>query len=53
MVAAGRRADLLLVAGNPLDDLNHLRHPDGVMARGRWFSREELSAMLAALAQEP
>jgi imidazolonepropionase-like amidohydrolase len=53
MVAAGRRADLLLVAGNPLDDLNHLRHPDGVMASGRWFSREELSAMLAALAQEP
>jgi hypothetical protein len=52
-IAPGMRADLLLVDGNPLDDLGRLRRPAGVMARGRWFTRDELSTMLSALAQEP
>jgi len=36
-VAVGRRADLLLVDRNPLEDLATLKTPLGVMARGRWF----------------
>ena len=35
-IAAGQRADLLLVAHNPLRDLATLKAPLGVMARGRW-----------------
>jgi imidazolonepropionase-like amidohydrolase len=52
-ITAGKRADLLLVEGNPLDDLARLRRPAGVMARGRWFTRSLLDGMVTALAQEP
>ena len=53
VVAAGGRADLLLLDGDPGEDLSTLAAPAGVMARGRWFlepspgreagPREELS----------
>jgi imidazolonepropionase-like amidohydrolase len=49
-VAAGQRADLVLLGSNPLDDLANLTDRVGVMVRGRWVSREELDAGLAALA---
>ncbi|ODS58563.1 MAG: hypothetical protein ABS36_03245 [Acidobacteria bacterium SCN 69-37] len=49
-LAPGLRADLLLVEANPLDDITYLRDPVGVMARGRWFPREELHRMLGQLA---
>jgi hypothetical protein len=49
MVAVGQRADLLLVDGNPLEDLGHLARPLGVAARGHWFSREQLDRMLDSL----
>ena len=48
-VAVGRRADLLLVDGNPLEDVTRLRRPVGVMVRGRWITREQLRQMLTAL----
>ena len=51
-IAAGKRADLLLVDGNPFQDVGHLAEPVGVMARGRWFTREQLRPMLATLASE-
>ena len=51
-VAAGKRADLLLVDGNPLQDIGYLAQPVGVMARGRWFPRERLRHMLAPLASD-
>ena len=51
-VAAGQRADLLLVDGNPLQDIGYLAQPVGVMARGRWFPREQLQQMLATLASD-
>ena len=46
-IAVGTRADLVLVDANPLADIAALRHPTGVMARGRWFPRAALDAMLA------
>jgi imidazolonepropionase-like amidohydrolase len=49
-VQAGRRADLLLLDGNPLENVAHVAHPAGVMARGRWLSREQLDLMLEDLA---
>jgi imidazolonepropionase-like amidohydrolase len=44
-VAVGRRADLLLVADNPLADVANASHIEGVMLRGRWLPKEELSAI--------
>jgi imidazolonepropionase-like amidohydrolase len=48
-VTVGMRADLLLVDGNPLDDLARLQDPVGVMAEGRWLSREQIRAGLDAI----
>jgi len=36
VVVAGARADLVIVAADPLADVARLRHPTSVMARGRW-----------------
>ena len=52
-IAVGRRADLVLVESNPLEDLSTLRRPLGVMVRGRWLPAAELQAMLARLAAAP
>ncbi len=52
-VTPGKRADLILVDGNPLDDIRRLRRPLGVMTRGRWFARHQLDRMVAVLTQEP
>jgi len=48
-IVVGKRADLLLVAGNPLQNLQVLRQPIGIMVRGRWLPREHLQQMLTAL----
>jgi imidazolonepropionase-like amidohydrolase len=50
LVTVGHRADLIVAEGNPLDSLGVLRQPSGVMARGRWYPRERLRAMLDSLA---
>jgi cytosine/adenosine deaminase-related metal-dependent hydrolase len=47
MVKVGMKADLVLVEHNPLENLETLRSPLGVMSAGRWRSRDELSALLA------
>jgi imidazolonepropionase-like amidohydrolase len=36
-VAVGHRADLLVVEGNPLDDVSALRSIEAVVLRGAWF----------------
>jgi hypothetical protein len=46
-VEAGKRADLLLVRENPLQDVTHAQDILGVMAAGRWYSRETLAEMIA------
>lgn len=46
-IAAGQRADLLLLDGDPLANLDNLARPSGVMVRGRWISRAEIEARLA------
>jgi amidohydrolase family protein len=48
-IGVGRRADLLLVAGNPLENLEALKRPLGVMVRGRWLSRQRLDELLKPL----
>ncbi len=48
-IAPGQRADLVLLAANPLADIRTLAEPRGVMLRGRWLPRDSLDAMLADL----
>ena len=50
VVAPGYRADLLLVAENPLEKPATLRAPLGVMASGRWYDAAALKAMLDSVA---
>lgn len=52
-VEVGKRADLLLVDANPLQSLETLRSPAGVMVRGRWIERNELVERLEALSSGP
>jgi len=45
-IEIGKRADLILVRGNPLEDISTIKDPLGVMAAGRWYSGEQLSKLL-------
>ena len=45
-VTAGKRADLVLLTGNPLADIRHAARPAGVMVNGQWLSRTKLDAQL-------
>jgi imidazolonepropionase-like amidohydrolase len=46
-VAAGKRADLLLLDANPLQNIENSTKIAGVMVNGRWLSRAELDKRLA------
>jgi imidazolonepropionase-like amidohydrolase len=52
-VAAGARADLVLVDRDPLASVEALGRPLGVMVRGRWVPRAELDARLTAHRTHP
>lgn len=51
-VAVGRRADLILVEDNPLNDVRAIAKRVGVMVRGKWYPQAELQAKLDALAEK-
>jgi imidazolonepropionase-like amidohydrolase len=46
-VEVGARGDLLLVDGNPLEDLETLRSPAGVLVNGHWLDRAALTSGLS------
>jgi len=50
-IEVGMRADLVLLEGNPLDDVRNVGRVGGVMLRGRWLSRDELDELLDAAAR--
>jgi imidazolonepropionase-like amidohydrolase len=50
-LVAGRRADLVILAGNPLEGLATLRAPVAVIAHGRVFDRAALAAIMAGLVE--
>ena len=50
-VAVNRRADLILLTANPLDDIGNVARRAGVMLRGRWFSEDEIQDRLQDIAQ--
>lgn len=41
-IEPGKRADLILVHKNPLQDVANIRNPLGVMAAGRWYDQGKL-----------
>lgn len=49
-VEVGRRADLLLLDANPLDDIAHVQQRLGVMIGGRWLPEATLQRHLDTLA---
>ena len=50
-VAVGRRADLILLNSNPLDDVANVADRAGVMVRGRWLSDRYIQGRLDEIAQ--
>lgn len=48
-IAAGKRADLVLVEGDPFADVGQLRRIAGVLANGRWLPRSDLDMLLDEL----
>lgn len=49
-VTIGKRADLILVEGNPLENINQVSKQSGVMLRGRWLAQAEIQKKLDEIA---
>lgn len=49
-VAVGKRADLLLLEANPLEDVANVGRRAGVMVNGRWLPEREIEERLARMA---
>ena len=45
VLVPGAPADILLLEGDPLSDLGHLRHVRGVVVRGEWLDEPELESL--------
>jgi len=45
-IEVGKKADLVLLNGNPLDDIQNTKNIQGVMASGQWFDKQELQKMI-------
>jgi imidazolonepropionase-like amidohydrolase len=50
-IEKGKRADLMLLNANPLDDISATENRAGVMLKGKWHSQQELNGWLDESAQ--
>ena len=50
-VEPGRRADLILLEANPLDDVANVQRRAGVMVRGQWLPEADIQSRLGTIAQ--
>ncbi|MCE7991571.1 MAG: amidohydrolase family protein [Roseivirga sp.] len=48
-IAVGFRADLMVLDQNPLENLENLKRPAGVMLRGNWYTRDYFDQELEKL----
>jgi imidazolonepropionase-like amidohydrolase len=44
-IDVGKRADMVLLDANPLDDISNTKSIAGVVTKGRWLSNEALGAL--------
>jgi Amidohydrolase family len=51
-VDVGKRADLILLEGNPLEDISNVHRQAGVMVRGRWLPKDEIQRRLDEIARK-
>ena len=51
-VQTGRRADLILLEANPLEDISNVQQRAGVMVRGNWMPEDEIQDHLDEIAQQ-
>jgi hypothetical protein len=51
-ISVGKRADLLLLDANPLDDVANINKRAGVMLRGHWLAQNDLKVKMDQLAAE-
>ena len=51
-VEKGKRADLLLVDANPLQDISNVDRISGVMVSGRWMTKAEIDQRLARIEEK-
>lgn len=51
-IAVGKRADLVLLEANPLEDIGAVADNAGVMIDGRWLSAEAIASGLDAIASK-
>lgn len=49
VITKGAHAELILLAGNPLEDISNTKKIEGVMLRDTWFDRKALDATLRKL----
>jgi imidazolonepropionase-like amidohydrolase len=49
-IEKNKRADLILLDGNPLEDIANVAKIAGVMVNGRWFPKADIDARLARIA---
>ncbi len=50
-IEVGKRAELIMIEGNPLSDIGNAARVRAVFSRGRWHDSAALSAMLARTAE--
>jgi imidazolonepropionase-like amidohydrolase len=50
-VAVGRRADLILLTANPLENVGNIQKREGVMVQGNWLTEDALKSKLERLSQ--
>ncbi len=50
-VAVSKRADLIMVSANPIDDIANASRLCGVMVSGRWYPKKELDRFLEEVRQ--
>jgi imidazolonepropionase-like amidohydrolase len=50
-VEIGKRADLLLLNANPLENIENLKKINGLMVRGIWLSEEEIQKLTSKVKQ--